>query len=181
MKIHIIYSNSNNEYFRKVLLQIICHVDASYLTHPDSKSHSGWTISFGLYGSFLNKSKKQQLIATSAMHAEARALIALIAQLKIIIGILIELKQNIKLPSIIFEDNFPLIYTTSEPYARTKRCKQFMMLINYIKEQIQLKFITLKKVESLENNADFLTKLIHNNKYFNKQINYIMGTEKEII
>ena len=53
-------SNSNNEYFRKVLLQIICHVDASYLTHPDSKSHSGWTISFGLYGSFLNKSKKQQ-------------------------------------------------------------------------------------------------------------------------
>ena len=43
-----------------------CYVDASYLTHPDSKSHQGYCLSFGDIGSFYSKSSRQQLISTSS-------------------------------------------------------------------------------------------------------------------
>ena len=39
-------------------LTIYCYVDALYLLHSDSKSHTGYTISFGPTVSFISKSKK---------------------------------------------------------------------------------------------------------------------------
>eukprot|EP01038_Epipyxis_sp_PR26KG_P016464 gene16464-22456_t len=63
-------------------LQLYCHVDASYLLHPDARSHSGYSLSFSPSGpAFFCKSKKQQLVATSAMHAETRALYQLTLQI----------------------------------------------------------------------------------------------------
>ena len=58
-------------------LQLYCHVDASYLSHEDSKSQTGYTLSFGKTGCFYAKSSKQPLVATSSTHAEARALFTL--------------------------------------------------------------------------------------------------------
>jgi hypothetical protein len=55
-------------------LKLICHVDASYLAHSDAKSHTGYCLSFGNFGSFYSKSSKQKLVATSSTHAEIRAL-----------------------------------------------------------------------------------------------------------
>ncbi len=58
-------------------LKLICHVDALYLAHSDAKSHTGYCLSFGNFGSFYSKSLKQKLVATSSTHAEIRALYTL--------------------------------------------------------------------------------------------------------
>ena len=56
-------------------LRLYCEVDASYLLHPDSKGHTGYTISFyGTLGTFHNRSVKQTAAVTSSTHAEARAI-----------------------------------------------------------------------------------------------------------
>ena len=44
-------------------------VDASYATHPDKRSHTGGTMSFGR-GAFSCKSKKQKLNTKSSTEAE---------------------------------------------------------------------------------------------------------------
>jgi hypothetical protein len=54
-------------------IKLKCYCDASYLTHEDSKSHTGYCMSFGEIGSFYSKSSKQTLVTTSSTHAEQRA------------------------------------------------------------------------------------------------------------
>ena len=138
----ILYKHNGNP------LTIYCYVDAAYLLHADSKSHSGYTISFGPTGSFISKSKKQKLISTSAMHAETRAVYYLIQTLINIYVILIELQLPISLPIIVFEDNEALIYSTTVITAKNKHCRHFIMLVNFIKEQVQhglFKFIKFQR------------------------------------
>jgi hypothetical protein len=150
-------------------LTIHCYVDASYLSHEDSKSHTGYTISFGPTGSFISKSKKQNLISTSSMHAEARAVYTLIQTLINIYVILIELQLPIQLPIIVFEDNEALIYSTTNTTAKNKKCRHFMMLVNFIKEQIQHGLIKFYKVPSANNTADLLAKPTFGPDFLNKR------------
>ena len=49
-------------------IQFYCEVDASYLIHPDSKGHTGYTI--GLHPN-CNRSTKQTLVSTSSTHEES--------------------------------------------------------------------------------------------------------------
>ena len=58
-----------------------CYVDASRLTHSDSKYHQDYCLSFGAICSFYSKSSKQQLISTSSTHSEVRALQTLIVDI----------------------------------------------------------------------------------------------------
>jgi hypothetical protein len=64
-------------------------VDASYLTHSNSKSHSGYSLSFGNIGTFYSKPSKQSLISTSSTHAEARALNCLVQEIVFNISLII--------------------------------------------------------------------------------------------
>ena len=51
-------------------LVLKCYVDASFLSHGDSRGYSGYCIALGDLSSFYSKSAKQQLVATSSTHAE---------------------------------------------------------------------------------------------------------------
>jgi len=156
--------------------QLYCHVDASYMLHPDARSHSGYSLSFSPSGPvFFCKSKKQVLIATSAMHAETRALYQLTLQILQIHLVAIEIQLPLQLPTIIFEDNAPLIYTTSDPIARTIRCKHFLMLINFIKEQVTNNLIKLIKIPSEDNPADSLAKPTFGKDFFIKSNHLMFG------
>jgi hypothetical protein len=141
-------------------LSLKCYVDASYLTHPDSKSHTGYCISFADVGFFYSKSRKQHLVATSSTHAEVRALHTLLIDLIFIINLCRELGRPVKLPAVILEDNRPAIELTRDINARTKRCKHFLMLINFIREHIESGLIALEKVDTKDNIADMLTKIL---------------------
>ena len=94
-------------------LRLYCEVDASYLLHPDSKGHTGYTISFyGTIGTFHNRSIKQTAVATSSTHAEARAIFTLAKELNFLIALCQELQIPLELPAIIMEDNSAVVTTT---------------------------------------------------------------------
>ena len=92
------------------------------------------------------------------MHAETRAVYYLIQTLINIYVILIELKLPILLPIIVFEDNEALIYSTTVITAKNKHCRHFIMLVNFIKEQVQHGLIKFYKVPTEHNTADLLAK-----------------------
>jgi hypothetical protein len=141
-------------------LHLICHVDASYLAHPDAKSHTGYCLSFGRFGSFYSKSSKQKLIATSSTHAEIRALYILVLDIIFIVHLCEEVGRPINLPAIIFEDNQPVIDLAKTLSGKVTRSKHFLMLIEFIREQVLEGLIELRKITSEANVADMLTKLL---------------------
>ena len=143
---------------RDIILK--CYVDASYLTHPDSKSHSGYCLSFGDVGTFYSKSSKQSLVATSSTHAEARALYCLVQEIVYICALCEELHRPLQLPAIIMEDNQPVIDLSAEFSGKSKRCKHFLMLVNYIREKVQEGLIDIRKIGSKDNWADIYTKIV---------------------
>jgi hypothetical protein len=68
-------------------LQLYCEVDASYLTHPDSYGHTGYSISLtGPGGTFYNRSVKQAAVTTSSTQAEARAIFTLTKDLNYLVA-----------------------------------------------------------------------------------------------
>jgi hypothetical protein len=140
-------------------LRLYCEVDASYLLHPDSKGHSGYTISFnGTTGTFHNRSVKQTAVATSSTHAEARAIFTLAKELNFLIALCQELRIPLELPAIVMEDNSAVVTLANTETSYAKKCKHFLMVLNYIKEQISLGQIEARKIYGKLNNADLHTK-----------------------
>jgi len=142
-------------------LQLICYVDASYLIHPDSRSHTGYTMSFGNLGHFYSKSSKQQLVATSSTHAEMRAVFTLIKDIIFVVELCREIGQALQSPVIVFEDNQPVITLAMTDSTGIKKCKHFQMLIAYVKEQVELGLLELHKVSTERNVSDPLSKPVH--------------------
>jgi hypothetical protein len=159
-------------------LVLTCYVDASYLSHSDSKSHTGYSLSFGSIGSFYSKSSKQTLVATSSTHAEIRALKSATVDIIFVINLCTELHRPLTLPCIIFEDNQPAIDISHEIAQRAKRCKHFLMLIAFIREQIGLGLIALHKVHTAANVADILTKLVDGSAFMYKAY-HLLGIQSD--
>ena len=157
-------------------LRLTCYVDASYLTHEDSKSHTGFCMSFGEIGTFYSKSSKQTLVTTSSTHAEMKALYTLVVDIVFLVHLMEELQRGLHLPCVVMQDNQPVIDLLQETSARTKRCKHFLMLVNWVKEQVQQGLVSVQKVDTSENLADVLTKIIVGSE-FQKKARLLTGTE----
>jgi hypothetical protein len=168
---------------RNAPLQLICHVDASYLAHSDAKSHTGYCLSFGRFGSFYSKSSKQKLVATSSTHAEIRALYTLILDIIYIVHLCSEVGRPINLPAIIFEDNQPVIDLTTTLSSKVTRSKHFLMLIEFVKEQVMNGLIELRKISTEANIADVLTKLLVGKSFTMKAMHLLgeMGVETDLM
>jgi hypothetical protein len=106
-----------------------------------------------------------------------RALYTLIIDILFVIGLCNDLARPIELPAIIMEDNQPVIDITSDLSARSKKCKHFLMLIHYIKEQIEAGLVELNKVNTLDNRADILTKIVGNE--FRRKSLELLGIQHE--
>lgn len=162
-------------------LTLRCYVDASYLTHSDSKSHTGYCLSFGSIGTFYSKSSKQTLVTTSSTHAEMRALYQLVLDIIYVVHLCDELGRPITLPAIVLEDNQPVIDLSKELTKRSKKCKHFLMLINFIREQVQNGLIELQKVPTEDNLADILTKIVTGSQ-FTEKAEQLLGLDwKELL
>jgi hypothetical protein len=149
-------------------LKLKCYVDASYLTHADSKSHTGYCLSFGEIGVFYAKSIKQALVTTSSTHAEMRALYQLILEIIYVVNLCEELGRPVSLPAIVMEDNQPVIDLSKDLTKRSKKCKHFLMLVNYVREQVQSGLIAISKVATEDNLADILTKILAGSEFIEK-------------
>jgi hypothetical protein len=149
-------------------LKLRCYCDASYLTHEDSKSHTGFCLSFGEVGSFYSKSSKQTLVTTSSTHAELRALYTLTVDIVYLVHLCEELQRPIDLPAIVMVDNQPIIDLVTTAYVRSKRCKHFLMLVQWVREKVEHGYLELCKVPTVDNVADVLTKIITGGEYTRK-------------
>ena len=89
-------------------------------------------------------------MATSSTHAEVKALYQLVTDLIFIINLCDEIQRPIQLPAIIFEDNNPTVQVSSSMSSRIKRSKHFLMLINFIRHQVTLGLIEVRKVATDE-------------------------------
>ena len=69
-----------------------------------------------------------------------------------------ELQRSIKLPAVVPEDNQPAIDLSQSLSGRVNKCKHFLMLVNYIREQVAAGLIEISKVPTEDNGADLLTK-----------------------
>ena len=87
-----------------------------------------------------------------------------------------ELERPIELPITVFEDNQSTIDLVSTATTRIGKSKHFLMLINYIKEQVTLGLIEVRKISGEQNISNILTKIITSEEYFDS-INKIMGID----
>ena len=156
-------------------IQLYCEVDASYLIHPDSKGHTGYTIGLHPNGTFYNRSAKQTLVSTSSTHAEMRALYTLVKDILFIIYICSELDIPLTLPAVIMEDNSAVVTISNEESAYLKKCKHFIMVVNYVREQLELGLIQVFKIKGELNNADLHTKKLRDKSFATKADN-ILGS-----
>jgi hypothetical protein len=168
---HRIYSHKDQP------VQLHCTIDASYLLHSDSKGgHTEYTIGFYNEGTFYNRSAKQSLVSTSSTHAEMRAIFTLVKDIIYILSICSELQLQLALPAIIMEDNSAVITVTTDESAYAKKCKHFLMLIiNYVREQVDLGIIKVLKIPGQNNMSDVLTKSNFNKKDLETKTDGILG------
>jgi desulfoferrodoxin (superoxide reductase-like protein) len=160
-------------------IAIICEVDAGYLSHHDSKSHTGYAIKFsGCRGFFYIRSNKQTTVATSSTHAEMQAVHTLVKDILYILQILEDMEEEVNLPVVIMEDNSAVIQTATGEAAHLKRCKHFLMVINYVREQVEKGYIELRKIKGEDNTSDILTKRVRT-KDFREKASKLMGERDE--
>ena len=157
-------------------ITIICEVDAGYLSHHDSKSHTGYAIKFsGSNGFFYIRSNKQKTVATSSTHAEMQAVHTLVKDILYILQLLEDMGEEVNLPVVIMEDNSAVIQTSTGEAAHLKRCKHFLMIINYVREQVERGYIELRKIKGEDNTSDILTKRVRT-KDFRQKAKRLMGS-----
>jgi hypothetical protein len=162
-------------------LELNCYVDASYLLYDDSKSQTGFCLSFNHGGFFYSKSLKQIVVTTSSTHAEMQAMFQLVSDIIFIECVLHELGRPLKLPAIILEDNQPVITLMSEHKSVSKGSKHFRMLINFCREKVEEGLVRLEHVETMENVADILTKHVFGQDYFYKRQKLLGLDEMEAV
>jgi len=159
-------------------IQLTCEVDASYLTHEDSKGHTGYCMGFGWgQGVFFSKSQKQTVVTTSSTHAEMRAIYSLTKDILFVIQLCVDMEIDLKMPAIILEDNSAVITMATEEASYLKKCKHFIMVINFVREQVEAGVLEVQKVKGLYNNSDILTKKVRDFTHSIKSHN-IMGGRK---
>jgi hypothetical protein len=69
----------------------------------------------------------------------------------------------------VFEDNKPSVQLTELYANRMKKCKHFLMMVAYIKEQVSKRLITIEKIPTKLNPADILSKPTYGSDSVNKR------------
>jgi len=160
-------------------IHLTAFVDAAYMSHSDASSHTGYCVAIGSMNPrsyIINKSSKQKCVATSSTHAEVRALFDLTVNLVFLITLFDELRRPIELPVTVYEDNQSTIDLVTSSTTRIGKSKHYLMLIQYIREQVTLGLMEVNKIPGENNISNILTKIITSIEYFDS-INKIMGTD----
>ena len=139
-------------------LTLVCYVDASWLSTPDMKSQSGYMMSFGDSPPFYGKSCKQPTVMSSTSGAEQRALFQLTQEIVFVVGMCEEIRHPIVLPVKIYEDNQSTLLLSTRLTGQLKKSRHFLMLVYYVKEQVERGVISIEYIQSELNVADILTK-----------------------
>jgi hypothetical protein len=103
-----------------------------------------------------------------------RALYTLVKDILFIIYICSELNIPLLLPAVIMEDNSAVVTVSNEESAYLKKCKHFIMVVNYVREQLlELGLIQVIKIKGELNNADLYTKKLRDKSFATKADNVL--------
>ena len=91
-----------------------------------------------------------------------RGLYSLVVDIIYLVHLCDELHRPLELPCVALVDNQPVIDLVSQPSGsvRVKRCKHFLILVDWVREQVIAGYLELVKVATEANVADLLTKIV---------------------
>jgi hypothetical protein len=138
--------------------QLQVYADASYLIHPDAKSHSGISVHVGAGGgSILASSKKQKIVSTSSTEAE---LIAQFEAVRLVVWLqsLIRSLGVESQPPVIFQDNQAAIHLARGGKPTSGGGKFMLMRVFKTREYIEDGSVVLEYKPTEDMIADILTK-----------------------
>jgi hypothetical protein len=141
-----------------LILEAWC--DASFDTHTDNKSHTGYGFTFrdSRSGLFYSRSQKQPNTALSSTESELYAAVEVVKDGLWFRGLLAEIGFPQLEPTPIKEDNAGLITLASQYSGNHKRVKHFLRPLNFLIDHVNLKNIVFEKVPTVTNKVDGLTK-----------------------
>jgi hypothetical protein len=97
-----------------------------------------------------------------------RALYQLVVDIIYVVTLCEEMGRPVSLPAIVMEDNQPVIDLSKDMTKGSKKCRHFLMLVNFIREQVQSGLISIHKVATEDNLADILTKMTSGGQFIEK-------------
>ena len=139
-------------------LQVHAYCDASYGSHIDGHSHSGYVISLGNSLSYLSaRSCKQTSASLSSTDAELIASVACIRDIKVITELISELDLVRLEPAVLYQDNQSIIVLITKK-AKYKRTKHLLSQLLFAREAVDSGSLLVKWVRTEDMHADALTK-----------------------
>jgi hypothetical protein len=111
-----------------------------------------------------------------------RALFQLVVEILYIEHLCEEIGRPLTLPSVIHEDNMPVITLLTSTRGQQKGSKHFLMLVNYCREMVNNGSISLHHVATEKNIADILTKSLfgHDLKYKTQRLLGKRASEEQL-
>ena len=139
---------------------LVAWSDASYATHSDGRSHSGYgfTAQDNESGLFYSRSRKQSNITLSSTEAELYAAVEAAKDILWFRDILAEIGLPQEAPTVLYVDNASLITLASAFSGNHKRVKHFLVRLNFLIEQVDNGTLLFAKVHTGKNVVDGLTK-----------------------
>jgi hypothetical protein len=137
--------NTRDPAQRSAVVQLFAYSDAAFLTHADSKSHSGihFTLGEGT-GVFHARSQKQKMVTLSSTEAEVYAAIECTKDIILFREILKELGHPQKEPTTLYMDNKSAIILGQDMTGEHKKARHFMARLRFLIEQVKNSVIKLE-------------------------------------
>lgn len=150
---------SNDSTHKSTIAELFAYSDAAYLTHRDSRSHTGVCFTLGSHsGVFHARSQKQQVVTLSSTESELYAATEATKDIIFFRAILAELGHPQLYPTILYVDNKSMITLAQAFSGNHKRVRHFLARIHFMIEQVNNKIITLEHSPGTTLMADSLTK-----------------------
>jgi hypothetical protein len=138
--------------------KLIAYIDASYLTHPDSKSHTGCLI-YDRNNLLEASSNKQQLVTKSSTEAEVTAVHSKTNILEAMKELYSEL-TGINNPVIVYQDNKSAIHLMTNGTSESNKSRHMKGRYNYLSQLHEQRILRYLHKCTKEMKSDILTKPI---------------------
>jgi hypothetical protein len=144
---------------RSAVVQLFAHSDAAFLTHADSKSHSGIHFTLGKEtGVFHARSQKQKMATLSSTEADVYAAIKHAKNAIFFRDVLPELTYQQLEPTTLFIDNKKAIALSKPLTGDHRKVRHFKARLKFLIEQVELQVLKLEHLVGTIHSSDILSK-----------------------